>query len=248
MKANEFMKVFNVGFCIVLLTAGASLSGAPSEVIGITEPFEDVTLSSPVSGIVTVQALNEGDFVKAGGVILELDKKMEELELARRKVVAEAKGNDLENTRKLFKSTKGVSKEELEKKEMEYKLAAVEQEMAAEQLRRRVVSSPVSGIITEIYLDVGEACQPLTPLVKVVDTTRCFFVANVEPSVGTEFKIGQAVALQVQTGSGSLGVKGTISYLAPVVDAASGLQKLKAIFDNADGRIRPGVAARMSPQ
>jgi RND family efflux transporter MFP subunit len=224
------------------------IGAAPVDVIGITEPFEEVTLSAPVSGIVTVQALKEGDAVKTGAVILELDKKMEELELARRKVVADLKGNDLESTRKLFKSTKGVSKEELEKKEMEYKIAFVEQEMAAEQLRRRVVSSPLSGIITEILLDVGEACQPLTPLAKVVDTSRCYFVADVEPSLGSGFKVGQVVPLQVQAGGGSLDVKGTITFLSPVVDAASGLLKFKAVFENPEGKIRPGVAAKMSVQ
>ena len=222
-----------------------AVSAAPVEVIGITEPFEEVTLSAPVSGIVTVKARKEGDFVQEGAVILELDKKMEELELARRKLVVDLKLSDLESTRKLFKSTKGVSKEELEKKEMEYKLAVVEQEMAAEQLKRRVVTAPLSGIITEILLEVGEACQPLTPLAKVVDTRRCYFVANVEPSLGARCAVDKTLALRVESGAESIGLNSKISYLAPVVDAASGLLKVKAIFENPEGKIRPGVAAKL---
>jgi multidrug efflux pump subunit AcrA (membrane-fusion protein) len=31
-------------------------------------------------------------------------------------------------------------------------------------------------------------------------------------------------------------------YVSPVVDAASGLQEVKALFENAGGVIRPGVA------
>ena len=51
---------------------------------GITEPFLDVTLSASVAGIITAQKFREGDFVKEGDVILELDRKLEELETARR--------------------------------------------------------------------------------------------------------------------------------------------------------------------
>jgi len=32
------------------------------------------------------------------------------------------------------------------------------------------------------------------------------------------------------------------------VDAASGLAKVKAIFDNADGRIRPGLSAQLTTE
>lgn len=221
------------------------MSAAPVEVIGITEPYEEVTLSAPVSGIVSVKNVKEGDFVQAGTLILELDKKMEELELARRKLVVDLKLSDLESTRRLFKTTKGTSKEELEKKEMEYKLAVVEQDMAAEQLRRRVVIAPLSGIVTEILLDVGEACEPLTPLARVVDTRRCFFVANVEPVLGPRCSVDKTLPLRVQTGGEEVRLSTKITYSAPVVDAASGLLKVKAIFENPEGKIRPGVAAKL---
>ena len=232
--------------CWLAGTLALTVSAAPTAIIGITEPLEEVTLSAPVSGIITVQALKEGDFVKAGGTIFELDKKMEELELERRKVIVEVKSNDVQSTKILFKSTKGVSKEELEKKESEYKLAMVERDMAAEQLKRRVVTAPLSGTITEIFVDVGEGCQPLTPLVKVVDARQCIFVADVEPALGARIKVDQIIPLDIQNGTGSLHVSGKIIYLAPVVDAASGLLKLKAVFENPEGKIRPGVAGKMS--
>jgi multidrug resistance efflux pump len=165
--------------------------------------------------------------------------------VARRKLICDVKSNDLESTKILFKSTKGVSKEELEKKESEFKLAVVERDMAAEQLRRRVVTAPLSGTITEVLVDVGEGCQPLTPLVKLVDTRQCIFVADVEPALGAKIKVDQLVPLEIQNGSGSMRVNGKIIYLAPVVDAASGLLKLKAVFENPQGEIRPGVAGKI---
>src|SRR5262245_42894396 len=158
---------------------------------GITEPFLDVVLSAPVPGIITVEKFKEGDLVKEGEVLLELDKKLEELETERRRVVRDQKRSDFEGTQRVFAKTPAVSKEDLDKKEVEYKVAAVEYNMALEQLRRRQLISPLSGAITEILLDVGESCQAYQPLVRVVETRRCYFVTNVDAKASAGLKMGQ---------------------------------------------------------
>ena len=40
-------------------------------------------------------------------------------------------------------------------------------------------------------------------------------------------------------------MEATVIYLSPVADAASGLLRIKAVFENPEGRIRPGVAGRI---
>ena len=233
-------------FIATLLCSAAWVTAAPLEILGLTKPFEEVKLSTPVPGILTVEKVKEGDFVEAGAIIFELDKSLEELEVARRKLAVEVKKNDFENTQKLFKSTKGVPKEEVEKKQSEYELAKVELKMAEEQLQRRIITSPLSGTIAEISLDVGEACQPLTELAKIVDTRRCIFEADIDLSLGSRFKVDATVPLEIQSADGIVKVNGKVIYLASVVDAASGLLKVKAVFDNPQGKIRPGVAGKIS--
>src|SRR6185503_19917708 len=82
-------------FVSFLLVQSAGASDV-AYVEGITEPFLDVTLSASVPGIITIQKFKEGDAVKEGDVIIELDKRLEELETARRKLVAENKRTDME--------------------------------------------------------------------------------------------------------------------------------------------------------
>jgi RND family efflux transporter MFP subunit len=229
-------------FVFVLTSApAAEVPSAP----GITEPVLDVTLSAPVAGLVTTRKFAEGDFVKEGDVIVELDKKLEELETERRKLVRDQKWSDFEATRKLFATTKGVSKEDLDKKEVEFKVAAVEHEMAAEQLRRRQVIAPIAGTVIEIVLEVGEACQPYQALVRIVDARRCHFITNIEARFGARLKAGQTMKLEIDAGSGVVAAQGKIIFLSPVVDSASGLQAVKLLFDNADGKIQPGVAGKL---
>mgnify|MGYP003344063656 CR=1 FL=1 len=53
------------------------------------------------------------------------------------------------------------------------------------------------------------------------------------------------VRLQVEGDGTGTTLRGTLVYLSPVVDAASGLLRIKAEFENPEGRLRPGVSARL---
>jgi RND family efflux transporter MFP subunit len=226
------------------LLAVASLALAESRPVqGITEPFLDVTLSPTVQGIIHERHFKEGDEVQEGKVILELDSTLEELETQRRKEVMERNRTDFESTRTLFEKTKSVSKDELDKRQMEYRVAVAELGIAEEQFKRRRILAPFTGTIVEIFLQSGANCEPYQPLVRLVDTKRCYFVGHIDGAAAGDLKIGQKVQVQVQGRAEK--IPAAISFIAPVVDSASGLAKVKAIFENADGRVRPGIAGVM---
>ncbi|HEY0548518.1 MAG TPA: hypothetical protein VGF13_02890, partial [Verrucomicrobiae bacterium] len=50
----------------------------------------------------------------------------------------------------------------------------------------------------------------------------------------------------IETGAAPVTLNGRITFLSPVADPASGLVKVKAFFENAGGRIRPGLAGGMT--
>lgn len=231
--------------CTALVLQAAT--PATPAITGITEPFMDVTLSASVPGTVASRFFKEGDFVRQGQVIVELDKRLEELTVTRRKLVADTSKSELENSRILFNSTKSVSKEEIEKKDMEYKVSVVDHETAIEQLRKRQIVSPIDGTITEIFLKVGEDCKAQEPVVRLVDTRRAYFVCNVEGRLGYEFKTNQVVHLDIDAGNSAVSVEARVTYVSPVIDPASGLMKIKVLFENPEGRIRPGAAGRLTP-
>jgi RND family efflux transporter MFP subunit len=221
------------------LPAGAT---EPAAVDGITEPFMDVTLGLADPGIIRQQFFKEGDYVQKGGAILELDKKLEELEVQRRKAVMEQDRMVRDSTRELIQTTKAVSKEDLAKAEAGYEVSAAEYAIAVQQLANRRLVAPFSGNITEILLRPGAACAPYQPLVRLVDVSRCYFVGHIDGVAVSNLKLDQPVRIEVKGGQS---VAGKISYISPVVDPASGLARVKAIFDNMDAKIRPGLAARM---
>lgn len=241
-------------------------------VSGITEPIHDVILSLPTTGTVAKIFYSEGDFVKKGTIILSLDKQLESLEVERRKLIWKSKaelnsaiarvatiGSQLKSTRELFKATGSVSQEEVDKQQLEYELAVAEQQrlenaearehieykIASEQLNKRSLRAPFSGVITELLVDIGETSELDVPLVHLVDISRGLFVCTVEEQVGRTLSSGPEVDLEIQVGGEPLKIKGKITYVDPVVDPASGLQKVKVLFQNKEGEIHPGVAGTM---
>jgi RND family efflux transporter MFP subunit len=212
---------------------------------GITEPVFDVSLSMAVPGIVASRRVKEGDFVRAGDVILELDQRLEELEVDRRRAVVDNRKADWESTKTVFEKSSSVSRDELLKKEADYKVAETEYQMAVEQLRRRELIAPGAGVITELHVRAGEACTAYQPIVRLVDTRRCFFISDIDANLSAGLKTGQTVELEIDDAGTPVKVSGSIVFLSPVVDSASGLQKVKVVFDNTDGQVRPGLAGKL---
>jgi len=263
--------LFNIAAGLFLSPVGtvAVHAGETLSVSGITEPINDVTLSATTGGTIATIFIKEGVTVPKGAVILEMDKKLDELEVQRRRLIWESKAEVeaaaarvtslkwlLESNRELFRSTASVSKEELEKLQLDYELAVaehrrldtqeererIEYEMARETLYKRSLVSPIRGTVIKIFLDEGEGFQENQPLAHIVDTSRGLFICNLEEWIGRSLKKGQTVDLRINTGKKTIMVKGALVFVSPVVDPASGLLEVKAEFDNQDGSVRPGVA------
>ena len=166
----------------------------------ITEPILDSIVGTPVSGIVAVRKFKECEFVKKGEVLVELDKALEDLEVARRAVVLEPLKSDFEANQFLLAQPKSsVSKEILDKKQSDYKVAQAEFELAKETAHRRLILAPFDGYITEYFHQVGEACQiEQPPIARMVDTRRCYFIGNIDAKLGHGLKVGQTVNLEIE--------------------------------------------------
>ena len=230
----------------VLLHSVRSLAADASWVTGVTEPVKDVTLAFPIVGVVGARPLEEGATVRKDQVLIELDKQLEELDLERKRLARELAASELERLKSLaLRNAISVSKEEIEKKRSEFEIAKVDVELAAAVLKRRQLISPIEGQVAQFFKDVGEKCEDQQPVVRIVDTRRFHLVANLEPRLAQPLKLNQKVRVEVLVGDSPITVEGTLIYLSPVADAASGLLRIKAVFENPEGKIRPGIAGRL---
>lgn len=223
-----------------------SLGAEANWVTGVTEPIKDVTLAFPIVGVVGARPLEEGSIVRKDQVVIELDKQLEELDLERKRLSRELAASELERLKSLAqRNAISVSKEEIEKKRSEFEIAKVDHELASAVLKRRQLISPIDGQVAQFFKDVGEKCEDQQPVVRIVDTRKCHLVANLEPRLAQSLQLNQKVRVELLTGESPVTVEGTLIYLSPVADAASGLLRIKAVFENPEGRIKPGIAGRL---
>lgn len=210
----------------------------------LTEAVGDVEISSPVSGTVAAIHFGEGRFVEAGTVVLELESRVEKLDVERRQVQVETLAAELARSETLLKNTSSISREEVDKKRGEHRVALVELELAREALARRKVTAPFAGVVTFLPVKVGEYCQPPRVLLRLVDARQFFAIANIDPAAAKDLKEGTVVHFEVgPDGPGRM--EGKLVFISPVIDAASGLLRVKALFANSGNRLRPGVAGQL---
>ncbi len=206
----------------------------------LTEPVDDVKMSSIVQGTIAKIHFGEGSFVEKGEIILEMESRSEELDVQRREVVVENLKANLDRSELLLKNTSSISMEEVDTARSEYKMALLELELAKDTLLNKKIIAPFSGIVTDLPLEVGEYCEPPQILLRMVDTRKFYCIANVDPSLAEKLRLKDTVGYVSEGEFGGPTVNGEIVFISPVVDSASGLLRIKALFVNPDGLVRPG--------
>lgn len=213
---------------------------------GITAPVQDATLSASVAGVIFRQHFGEGDWVAEGEVIVELDNAEEKLEELRRSIILENLKRTLERTEELYKRTQAVSVEELETRRSEVRIAEAELQIARERVRKRKIAAPFAGYVTDLFdLRAGEGSEAQAPLARVIDNSQCNFEAHVDPAIGQKMEKGQSITIEIKIDGTPTQIEAIVTFVSPIVDSASGLIEVKAVFANPDAKVRPGVSGQL---
>lgn len=256
--------------CALLAGAGTRAQGA--EFIGIVYPVRDLALSVHVAAVVEQAPVAVGQRVAAGQLILRQDSRLQEAERERRRVILQDR-SELDSTEQrrrlieglvrdataLYERAGTVSRDEVTKLRLELESATgrveqlrqakrreqVELDLAERELALRELRAPVAGVVTMVKVQGGEWAAPGEAIVRLVDETVCELRVNVSPAAARRLATGATVAVRVDDPAVAAAVSGRVTFVSPVVDAASSLVEVRVQFPNADRRIRPGVKARL---
>jgi RND family efflux transporter MFP subunit len=255
-----------------LLLISQTVYAVADSVVGITKPMHDIELSFPVDGVVSKVLITEGQKVKKGQELLALENQLQLQEVQRRKVLLgdkaklqtsahnkEVMSELLNNNRQLHNYLGSVSREEVRKLEMqtvgvegdltaakqEKKREEIELHMAQRELERRILRSPIDGVITKLDIEQGEWAQPGKMVLHIVDTTKSFLEVNisVDDIYSRDLKQNSTLKIQFKTGGSDLQKIGTVTFISPMVDKSSSLVRVKIEFDNSDGAVLLGMSA-----
>ncbi len=267
---KKSMALHLVALGVILSALPAQAVGEDSQIKGTTRCAADLTLALPATGRIAKILVQEGSAVRAGQPLLHLDKAAEELDVERRRmqwqgkaeiVTAQARKETAQlqvvAARRIYASSQGISREELENRELAYATTVSELDRlknvkdmerldyltAKENLERRSLRAPTRGIVTKLIKQVGESVQANEAALKLCDLSKILFVANVPSARSEHLRSGATVDLAV--GHDGAKIKGKLTFVSPVVDPASGLREIKLELIKPGPDVRPGVPASL---
>jgi RND family efflux transporter MFP subunit len=247
----------------------SALQTTGEEILAVIYPRQQLLLALSVSGVVAEVPVTEGDFVTAGDLLIALEQDLERLELQRielvlrdREIVQAAEerltlvAEQLRLGRELYDESRSISRDELNALEMQHNLLkaelatlhlqkereALDFAIGEGSLEKRNLRAPHTGFVTRIVVKPGEWAQAGEPIAEIVDSTESFIRFSLPNQRAQLLAIDDVVDFTVE----GINAQGHISFISPVADPASGRVEIKVSFDNADGRIRPGLSARVS--
>jgi RND family efflux transporter MFP subunit len=112
------------------------------------------------------------------------------------------------------------------------------------EISNSLITSPISGMVTNRNINVGEMTSPNSPLMTIADTADLKFQGNVSQNVVVLVKVGDPVRVLVDGLTGP-GYAGKVSQVGPIA-AATGQYFPIAIDIVNDGKLLAGMTAKVN--
>ena len=262
---NGFMR------SIALLLVSVSLHAVEIELSGSVVSDNQKMITSRYMGYVKHMAVSEGDIVKKGQLLYEIDSK--EIESAERQVdlaISQARlslqmnknqyNNVLTNLarhERLYQK-KMVSKYEFEMLQLSEKNLKDMVEIAEQQVKQALakkdevinqynylkIHAPNDGVIVDKRLNEGEMAIPGMPAVVLTDLSRLTIVSELSETQLRYIHLGKKVEIEIP--SIGLVTQGSISSIIPSSNPMTHKFKIKMKFDsNGRSSVYPGMYAKI---
>ena len=213
------------------------------EAIGSIMPTRGVVVSAEVPGIVREIYFDSGQPVDEGELLVELDVDVDRAELdalqADRRL-AEITRNRLSQ----IVSDNLGSRSDLD--EAQAKLDRTEAEIAAKQamIRKKSIRTPFAGELGIRIINPGQYLAPGDEIVQLVGLDPIYAEYSLPERYLSELHVGQKVTVKVQAYPDAV-FEGSIHAISPSIQTASRSVRIRALIENADRRLRPGMFAEV---
>ncbi|MCA3599042.1 MAG: efflux RND transporter periplasmic adaptor subunit [Methylobacterium sp.] len=236
---------------VVTLTTGPIIE--TSEAVGTTRAYESVTIASKVSGIVEKITFTEGQDVKAGDVLIELDvaERRAELEAARAAIqTARAQREEVnlkfERAQQLRRAGAGtealVADLTLQLRTVETTVAAAEarERAAAARLEDYIVRAPFDGRVGLRQVSLGAFVDTKIAITTLDDVGRIRLDFAIPEPLLSRVRVGAEINAQSIAFQGRV-FRGTVAAIDTRIDPVTRSVKLMAVIENSDLALKPGM-------
>lgn len=233
--------------------------------IGTVTPVQGVTVSADLPGIVEKIYFDSGRSVRAGEVLVRLDTSQEQAQLAAAQSQRDLARMSLERMRGL-RDSGVISQADYDRAAAESSQGESRVGEIRATIERKTIRAPFSGLLGIRQVNLGQYLAPGAPVVSLQSLHPIYVNFSVPQREVGHLVAGAAVRLTAEgqggettgaaasaTGGATDGTAATVSEEAgagamgrvtavdSIVDPATRNVQVQATFDNADGRLRPGM-------
>jgi membrane fusion protein (multidrug efflux system) len=230
--------------------------------VGSMKTPEHVTISPKKAGIIDEILVKEGERVKRGQVLVQLDDVDARLQVERARArvqeaeaAVETNRNTLPRYRKLYES-QVIPQQTLDElilkvkvDEAKLSLAKVELDMAKQNLLDHQIVSPIDGFVSLKIASLGEHVNvaPKDEIISIVQMDPLELEFYVPENWVGKIRLGNKIGFTVKAFSEEK-FSATLQFISPTADPSTRNVKMKAIAANPDYRIKPGFFAEVTVQ
>jgi membrane fusion protein (multidrug efflux system) len=209
------------------------------EALGTAQANESVTLTAKVTDSVRRVNFEDGDYVEAGAVLIELTNQEEEALLAEARANlddAESQLRRLEDLR-----SRGLSAEsDLDAARSRAAAMRARLNSIVARLRDRLIQAPFSGLLGFRQVSPGTMLSPNTPITSIDDISVIKLDFTVpESAIGSMTTGSRIVAKSVSFPGRNF--EGVVRTVGSRVDPVTRAITVRAHVENADRSLRPGM-------
>jgi RND family efflux transporter MFP subunit len=243
---------------LAVTTAVTRLVNKPQvlSLTGTVEGLTSVLISSRFQGKVEQILVEDGQAVQTGATLITLDP----LELNNAVRVAEnnvrhTEANlhtaqmDFQRYQTLY-SQNAITKQQLESTEARLITSRTEVDnayanlnSAQKQAKDTLITTPVTGVIANKAVTVGQVVSPGNTLLTVEQLDQVYVVVHIEQKDVAAAQLGRDVAITVDAYPGEI-FRGAIAVINPAAGNESRMFRVKIKINNPDQLLKPGMFAQ----
>jgi membrane fusion protein, multidrug efflux system len=200
----------------------------------------EVELSTESSGLVTLVAIDEGQQVQAGKILVQINDNDLRAELEGVEYELEVVQDAAARQERLV-AEGGTTRDALDQTLIRLSELRANRAQLEAQLLRREVRAPFDGVLGLAHVDQGAYVTPGSPIatLQAIDSVRVDF--SLPERYGLLVEAGDAVRFRVQGVDSTF--HGEIRAIEPRVEPQTRALRVRAAAANPDGLLRPGAYA-----
>ncbi len=205
------------------------------------EAIRQVDILTKVSGQVVKLPVEEGDRVKKGELLAELNEAELQIEFMMTKVSMETDKTMLDRAQNML-DKKLIAEENYEITRLQYESSKAAHEAARLQLGYTNVRAPFNSVVTIRNIEMGQRVNVNQSLFVVADFNPLRAKIYVpEKDIGRIYE-GQRAKITIEA-EPDFEFSGLVKMISPVVDPSSGTSKVTIDIDDHGGKLKPGMFA-----